>query len=83
MTDEEYLIFVAQQIHPDAATQEEIFSVIQQEFVNYQQVLATFHEILTERLDGSGPILAMPINDFAAKHGIAALIKSIEPVVNG
>jgi protoporphyrinogen oxidase len=83
MTIDEYLPFVAQQIYPDATTQDEVFSVIQQEFANYQQVLATFPEILTDRLDGSSSDLAMPMNDFAATHGIAALIKSVEPVVTG
>lgn len=83
LTSEEYLPFVAQQVYPNAKTQEEISSVIQQEIANYQQVLATFPEILTERLDGSGSDLALPMNDFAAKHGIAALIKSVEPLVIG
>jgi hypothetical protein len=46
-------------------------------------VLVTFPEILTERLDGSGPDLAMPMNDFAAKHSIVALTKSVHPVAHG
>lgn len=83
LTTDEYLGLVGQQLNP-GLNQMEVAALVQEQFLNFQNVAATFPQIFTARLDGqANSDLALPLTEFARKYNIDLLIEATRPLATG